>query len=108
MSRPTTPAAACRPVLAFVYRYTAEKERQFESAARPAASGVRLPVYGGKGTPVHRTGLGSVDPAFLRNTCRSSGTPVPAATTFEPTSVHQSRTFATDARRSAWTGGPGR
>ncbi|MGH9012109.1 MAG: cobaltochelatase subunit CobN, partial [Acidimicrobiia bacterium] len=38
--------------LAFLYRDTAEKERQNGEAAGPAATGVPLPAYGGKGTPV--------------------------------------------------------
>src|SRR3712207_7219836 len=41
-----------QPVLAFVYRDTAENERQLRSAPNPARSGVRLPGYSGKRTPV--------------------------------------------------------
>jgi len=37
---------------AFVYRNTAENERQNGPAARPGATGVRLPEYSGKRTPV--------------------------------------------------------
>src|SRR5439155_14294449 len=38
------------PQLAFVYRDTAEKERQLGGRLGSRATGVRLPGYGGKGT----------------------------------------------------------
>src|ERR1043165_4491794 len=40
--------------LAFRYRNRAEIERQKRGGHRRAATGVRLPEYGGKGTPVQR------------------------------------------------------
>jgi hypothetical protein len=54
-------AAAPAPTqLAFVYRDTAEKERQNGLAACPITTGVRLPEYSGKGTPEGRRLLGFV------------------------------------------------
>src|SRR5688572_12945032 len=43
---------------AFLYRNRAEKERRFGRGWAPPATGVRLPGYGGKGTPV-RDGPGA-------------------------------------------------
>jgi len=44
------PAGPHKP--AFVYRWGAEKERRNAHAGRPVQTGVRLPLGGGKRTPV--------------------------------------------------------
>src|SRR5581483_303127 len=49
-ARTATPARPHKP--AFVYRWGAEKERQNGHAGPPPQTGVRLPLGGGKGTPV--------------------------------------------------------
>jgi hypothetical protein len=47
-----TSAATALPVLAFVFRCIPEKERQLPAAGGHCRSGVRFPLYSGKGTPV--------------------------------------------------------
>jgi hypothetical protein len=50
-----TGSAGSLPVLAFVFRCIPEKERRLPAAGCRHRSGVRFPLYSGKGTPV---GLG--------------------------------------------------